>query len=90
MNKLLHKLMLDCDEATRLVAIKRYGKLSLMQRLQLALHLAVCKVCNQFSLFNDLVDDTMPHVCSAGLEKDENLSDEKKEELTTYIKEHSK
>ena len=85
MNKLLHKLMLDCNEATRLVSIKRYGKLTLVQRIRLSLHLAVCKVCNQFSLFNDLVDESMPHICSTGHETDDKLSEERKGKIATHI-----
>ena len=88
MIKLWRKLMLDCNEATRLVSIKRYHKLTNWQHIRLSLHLTVCKFCTQFSLFNDLVDESMPHVCSTDQPVVEKLSEEKKEEMAEYIEKH--
>lgn len=83
MRKLLHKIMLDCNEATHLVSIKKYHKLSVKQRIQLSLHLMACKLCKDYSDFNDLVDDTMDHVCE--LDHDKKMSDEKKQNIQSII-----
>ncbi|MDA3930448.1 MAG: hypothetical protein PF541_15980 [Prolixibacteraceae bacterium] len=90
MKKLMHMIMLDCNEATRLTSIKKYKKLSLMQRTQLSMHLMACKFCNQFAKFNDVVDDLMEQICSNSVNEDSKLSEKKKEELETIIEEVNK
>lgn len=86
MKNLMQILMLDCNEATRLTSIKRYQKLTLKQRMQLSVHLMVCQVCKKFSIFSDLVDESMEHVCQAPKEKEYHISDDKKNELESLIK----
>ena len=61
--------MLDCNEATRLISIRNFKKTGFKDRIRLSLHLMACKFCNQFSKFNDIIDESMPHVCNnSGLE----------------------
>ena len=85
MRKLLHKIMLDCNEATRLISIKRFQKLAIRQRIQLSLHLMACRFCNQFSKINDLIDDSMDHVCSTSEIEEHDLSNDKKAEFSSLI-----
>jgi predicted anti-sigma-YlaC factor YlaD len=41
--------MLSCKDATRLMSEAQDRKLGLVERLQLELHLAICKGCRNFS-----------------------------------------
>lgn len=41
--------MLDCHEATRLMSDAQERPLSLMERLSLKFHLAMCKGCTNFN-----------------------------------------
>lgn len=88
MNKLLKRIMLDCNEATRLVSIRKYNRLSLKQRIQLSLHLMACKLCKDYSEFNDLVDDSLENVCQH--DHNDQLSENKKDELKSMIEKNIK
>lgn len=85
-NKILGKILLDCNEATRLISIKKYGRLSAWQRMQLKMHLSICEICKRFSIFNELIDNAMPHVCNDEGVGNEKLSDEKKKTIDKYLK----
>lgn len=78
--------MLDCNEATQLLSIQRFKNLTTMQHIKLSMHLMACKACKHFSVFNDLIDDSLDEVCS--LHHSEHLSERKKEELRETIKEN--
>ncbi len=46
---LIHKILLNCKDATYLVSKKQETKISFVENIQLSLHLLVCKVCLFFS-----------------------------------------
>lgn len=57
--------MITCKEATRLASQQLDGKLSLGERLQLRLHLAICEGCRranaQFALLRRMTGSWMNH-----------------------------
>lgn len=82
--------MLTCEEATRLVSLKRYKKLTLRERMKLSMHLFVCKYCQRFAKFSDLVDDAIEHSCNTSPLSDQKLSEEKKHELYDLVNRENK
>ncbi len=48
--------MLNCKQATEMVIKKQSEKLGLMDRLNLFMHLSMCKFCNMFAKQNELID----------------------------------
>lgn len=48
--------MLNCEQATEMVLKKQSEKLGLMERLNLFMHLSMCKFCNLFAKQNELID----------------------------------
>ena len=77
--------MLTCDEATRLVSLKRYKKLTFRERIQLSLHLFACKYCMSFAKFSDLIDDAIEGSCTHNHVDKQHLSKEKKQELYDLV-----
>ena len=49
------KLKITCKEATDLVSRKEEGRLTMVQRVQLWLHLATCSLCRLFSKQNRIM-----------------------------------
>ena len=49
--------MLNCKQATEMVIKKHSHKLSLMDRVNLFMHLSMCKFCSLFAKQNDLIDE---------------------------------
>lgn len=48
--------MLNCKQATEMVIKKQSEKLGLMDRVNLFMHLSMCKFCNMFAKQNELID----------------------------------
>ena len=78
------KLMLNCKEATKLVVIKEFEKLSLKQLIALKFHLLVCKVC---ALFEKQSLELNKELKKIEEEKTFVLSLEKKEEIKKLLNE---
>lgn len=53
-------LHIDCKTATKMIAQKEEGKLSLKQRIQLIIHLFICKVCALFYKQNKVLVKSVP------------------------------
>lgn len=49
--------MLDCKQATEMVLKKRTEKLGFMDKLNLFMHLSLCKFCSMFEKQNALIDE---------------------------------
>ena len=47
-NEMVERVMMNCKQATRAIEREAEGKLSFSQRIQLRLHLFMCKPCMQF------------------------------------------
>lgn len=54
--------MISCKEATMLTLKKEEGKLSLIERLKLKLHLGMCKFCTLFSIQSKYLSDHAKHM----------------------------
>lgn len=71
--------MISCKEATLLSLKKEEGKLSIIERLKLRMHLNMCKVCEFFSLQTKFItkhaiegaDHTHSHLHMSDPEKNE-------------------
>lgn len=48
--------MLNCKEATEMVIRKQSEKLGLMDRMNLFMHLSMCRLCSLFAKQNALID----------------------------------
>lgn len=87
LNKIAHKLMLSCDEATKLIALKQYRKISFRNRIKLSLHLMACKYCKSFNVFNDRFEESIHKTCSITTSYS-NISSKKKSEFKNLINHH--
>lgn len=47
-NEMVERVMMNCKQATRAIEKEAEGKLFFWQRMQLRLHLLMCKPCMQF------------------------------------------
>ncbi len=57
--RLMNKIMLSCEEATALISVKRHRKISIIQQIQLKMHLMVCRYCRRFDVQNNFIDQAM-------------------------------
>jgi len=62
MKKLMKKIMLSCEKATELIEKKIHFKLSLKEKVQLAMHLALCKPCSNYKKQSYLIEKTVPNI----------------------------
>lgn len=53
-------LHIDCKTATKMIAQKGDGKLSLKERIQLMIHLFICKICSLFYKQNKVLVKSVP------------------------------
>ncbi len=54
--------MITCKQATKFISQKEEGKLSIRQRYQLWMHLAVCIFCKMFHKQNEIIINNAPHL----------------------------
>lgn len=78
-------LMLNCSEATMLMAKREEGKISLKDRVQLYLHTSMCAFCRKFDKQSLLIGKECRHVHT-----DEKLSVNAKEKFEQLIREELK
>lgn len=86
MGKLMNKLMLSCEDATFLITIKPFRKLSLIERIQLRMHLLACVYCDRFDKQNTAIDHGMNELLKSGNSHSKGLSQEKKNTIESAIK----
>ncbi len=79
---LMKHLMLNCNEATLLMAKKEEGKLSLKARIQLAMHLSMCSLCRKFEKQSHLIGEESKHVHA-----EEKLPGDLKEKIKRILEE---
>jgi hypothetical protein len=51
--------MLNCKEATEMVIRQQTEKLGLMERMNLWMHLSMCRLCNLFAIQNAFIDKSV-------------------------------
>ena len=74
------KLTITCDEATTICDKSQYGEASLSEKIQLNIHLLICKFCKKYTKQNSLMTQIFgKHLTPC--EGTEKLSDETKAEL---------
>lgn len=85
MSHITSKLMLSCQEATFLIAIKSFRRLRLSESLSLRMHLLSCVYCRRFKRQNKIIDQGIKDVLHPEHEHLHRLSKEKKKEFQTEI-----
>ena len=77
-------LMLNCKEATLLMAKKEEGKLTMLGKMQLAMHTSMCSFCRKFEQQAKQIAKESKHV-HAG----ESMSAAANDSIIKMIDEHS-
>lgn len=88
MSHITSKLMLSCQEATSLIAIKSFRRLRLSEALSLRMHLLSCVYCRRFKRQNKIIDQGIRDVLHPEHEHLHRLSKEKKEKLREMVIQH--
>ena len=73
--------MISCEEAAHICNRKQYKEASLKERIQLFIHILICKTCASFSRKNT----KLTHLCDKA--KLQSLSSEDKERMKKHIQE---
>ncbi len=77
--KFSKKLMISCREAGLLITIKQHhGELTFYQKVQLAFHNMICKVCKLWAKQSSQLSNMLKDAFS---KEDHKLADEKKEKM---------
>ncbi len=77
-------LMLNCKEATLLMAKKEEGKLSILGKMQLSMHTSMCSFCRKFEQQTKQISKESKHVHA-----EEIMSDAANDRIIKMIDEHS-
>jgi predicted anti-sigma-YlaC factor YlaD len=77
-----NSMLYSCRQATSLVAQQEEGKLNLVQRTKLWLHLNMCKACSLFSKQTALLGDAAKQIQNI----ETNLPEKKKLEIIEKLK----
>jgi len=74
--------MLNCKEATEMVIRQQTEKLGLMERMNLWMHLSMCRLCSLFAKQNALIDQSVKKLDDA---QPSHMHGEVKEKITEVI-----
>jgi len=77
-------LMLNCKEATLLMAKKEEGKLFILGKMQLSMHKSTCSFCRKFEQQTKQISKESKHVQS-----EESMSAAANDRIIKLIDEHS-
>lgn len=77
---------ISCKEAVHFILKKEEGKLSLVERIRLWQHLAICSLCRVFSVQNKLINEMLHRQ----REKQHSLSAEEKEDIIRNVLDETK
>ena len=78
-------MVLTCTKATFYSSIRNIKKLNIIRRLQLMLHLSMCKDCHEFDHQSQLIDKSLKKFGDTNILSDELLSSEKRTEIKHTI-----
>lgn len=56
LGKMMNFIMLSCDDATLLMTKRSLAKISIIESMQLNMHLFSCKMCRVFKIQNELIE----------------------------------
>lgn len=91
MKELMYKIMLTCKLATLYSSIKNFQKLPIVRRIQLKMHLMMCKNCHEFDHQSNIIDKSLLNFHQNDtLQSEETLSNEKIELLKDLINQNIK
>jgi hypothetical protein len=62
MKQIIHFLFLPCSKATFLIEKKNEGCLSKKEKLQLFVHLQICKLCNVYNKKVEILDELLKKI----------------------------
>lgn len=82
----MNKIMLDCNHATLFITKREYVKLGVIEKIKLALHLATCKYCQQYSEQSAAITHHIAELSRQNNEKQlHQLSEEQKTNINIAI-----
>lgn len=85
---LMDKMFLSCKDATYYISVKKFKPMGSLRKLQLKIHLMMCKHCYQFNKQNELIDKGLINFSEQQTKIAQNeLSSEKKSELKNTVQE---
>jgi len=61
MKKLIHVIVLSCKKATFLIEKRIYSRLSLIEKIQLRLHMSLCDACVKYKKQSWLLHKMLKH-----------------------------
>lgn len=59
MNKIRNILMLSCERVAQLIEKQLHGPLGPLERLQLGMHVKMCKACAEYESQQELIDHVL-------------------------------
>ena len=77
---------ISCKEAVQFIIKKEEGKISLLERISLWRHLAICSLCRIFSRQNAMINTTLKE----RKKKQYSLTPEEKDEIITNVLNNNK
>jgi len=88
MKNLMNILMLSCKKSSELIEKKMYFRLTLIERIQLAMHISMCDACKNWKKQSKHLDKMLhKHINEQVKENDDiRLADEKKQEIILKLK----
>jgi len=90
MIKLMQIIVLSCKQATFYSSLKRFRKLSMVRKMQLWMHLSMCKVCHEYDHQSEIIDHTLHDFHqNESLLSEEKLSTEKKSEIKSTVNQYN-
>ncbi len=81
---MMRYLMINCKEATLLMAKKEEGKLSFKERMMLSIHTSMCSICRKFEQQTSKIALESKHIHGAGV-----LTPTAKEKIEKMLEEYS-
>lgn len=78
---------INCKTAVEYISKKEEGKLSLVQRLHLWRHLAICYLCKRFEKQNKIIIDSIK-IHTASISVNEQLNTEEKKSIIKALEEN--
>ena len=76
--------MLSCKKATELIEKRLIIKLSIIEKIQLKMHTAVCSQCSTYEKQSEIIENSISKIQQASKEKLK-LSSEKKEQILKQL-----
>jgi predicted anti-sigma-YlaC factor YlaD len=77
-------LMINCKEATFLMAKKEEGKIAFLERVRLGIHTSMCSICRKFEKQTSRIKKESKHIHA-----EEELPALSKEKMKKIFEEHS-